>query len=209
VVGSLFALLIYAMTSVGTMVDRANKHKADKNLADQVAGMDPKKGNLEKQITQAQDSIRQMQSPDQQSDSKKQLAALLEERGKRNLQLNRTEEAEKDFSDAITNDEGNGKLYANLANLYAQVAEVRPDSIEKSREFERSGDYWSSAAELSQGQDRQKFADQAANAYIAAADALRKDGQTSTASDVLEKAVRHLPEGSPAQEKVRSLLNGG
>jgi serine/threonine protein kinase len=209
VIGSLFALILVGINSLGQVLEKSNAQRADSDVVRQIKEIDPKLP-VDQQIRELEGLIGRLRGEVQQKEAKANLAVLYERQGKNALGKGDLITAEDLFTKAVDSDPDNAALYTNLGDLYARKARDEQDPSTRATLWRQSAESWKGATDKEPNRTKQgAYGEAAAIAYynLAVEMSRNSDYPRSEVRAALYEAQKYAPNGSQISQAVATFLN--
>jgi tetratricopeptide (TPR) repeat protein len=207
VLGTLFGLVIVAITSLGAVVERQQRQMHDQPIR---AGLEERTAgsSLEEGIKAREEVIGKLRDDVSRQEERRKLASQYFQLGERHVLSGRTVEASSYFEMAHQADPSNPRYSAGLADLYSTQAEAASEPSEQLALWERAAEMWGEASRFETDTERRvRYADYAARTYYGIAQMNFQSGDTSGAREKLYLGRRFAPEGSQVASQIEALLS--
>lgn len=204
VMGTLFGLIIVAITAMGKVLEKSNAQRHDSDIVTQIKSIDPNQP-LADQIAKL-DALRgRLQDEVQKKEAAQNLAVLYERQGKKALDVNDMLTAETSFQDAVRLDPDNSAYYSDLGDLYWRMASSERDPQQLTAFLHRSAQAWESATTKEPNASRRAtFGERTAISYYNLAVQMNQgsESERSQVRDALYLAQQYAPANSEISRKI-------
>ncbi|RYG34710.1 serine/threonine protein kinase [bacterium] len=208
IIGTLLALVIVVVQSLGRLMERYSATQQDKQIAP--IQVPDTRIPVQERIQTLEKYRSQLRSPERLAEAKRVLGALYGELGHDQLDAKQLAQAEVSYKKAIDLDPNNPAGLSNLADVYGRLAQFEPDVGQRAQLWRQSGVYWEKAAkEEPSGAKSDAYREQASAMFYQfayEANAMNDLSLRPDVRDALYDAQRLAPPGSQLEARVREML---
>ncbi|MBX3119959.1 MAG: protein kinase [Fimbriimonadaceae bacterium] len=144
ILGTLFALVFVALTSLNSAIQQANRQEQDQRIVAQLNAQDSSKP-IEDRIEERQAMIRQLRDTVTINTENKNLAVLYEQLGKQKLAMQDFIAAELAFRQALSLDSKNPAYASDLGDLIYRFSRNAATSNERAKLLAQAAEFWRQA----------------------------------------------------------------